>query len=210
MTCDEALELLSAALDGELSPAERNTLDAHLAECPGCAALFDQLAGQSRLLRDLECEVPDGLSERILSGLPGQAPARRGRVIHWRRWGTLAACLALVVWAGFSLPQSAKNAAPQADLASAVPENQAEENPDAISAPTSLDESPGPAAFSLEPREASDGDTAAGNPPSSRCPPPASSTCGSPGGRTPPSPPPGCWTPRTTWPACWRSIPKTT
>lgn len=104
MTCDEALELLSAALDGELSPAERNTLDGHLAECEACAALFDELAGQSRLLRDLDCTLPQGLSERILTALPEQAPAKQRKVIRWQRWGTLAACLVLVVWAGFALP----------------------------------------------------------------------------------------------------------
>ena len=51
MNCDQALEAISAALDGELSAKERTLLDAHLADCPTCAALFDELAGQSRLLR---------------------------------------------------------------------------------------------------------------------------------------------------------------
>ena len=53
MNCDQALEAISAALDGELSAKERTLLDAHLADCPTCAALFDELAGQSRLLRQL-------------------------------------------------------------------------------------------------------------------------------------------------------------
>lgn len=109
MTCDEALELLSAALDGELSPKERNILDAHLADCADCAALFDELAGQSRLLRELDCELPVGLSEHILAALPEQEPAKGRKVIHWRRWGTLAACLVLVAWAGSALPGQLDN-----------------------------------------------------------------------------------------------------
>lgn len=78
MNCDQALEAISAALDGELSAKERTLLDAHLADCPTCAALFDELAGQSRLLRQLDCQVPEDLTARILSQLPEQiTPARR-------------------------------------------------------------------------------------------------------------------------------------
>lgn len=115
MRCEEALELISAALDGELTAQERRELDDHLAGCPDCAALFDELAGQSRLLRDLDCEMPSDLTDRILSQLPdqqaGTVPAKPRRALHWRRWGTLAACLALAVWAGLSLPGQTDRAA---------------------------------------------------------------------------------------------------
>lgn len=105
MTCDEALELISACLDGELSAGDRRRLEAHLAACPACAELMEELTGQSLLLRQLDCQVPDGLSRRILSQLPPQAPpAKKGRVIRWKRWGTLAACLTLALWTGLSLP----------------------------------------------------------------------------------------------------------
>ena len=106
MTCDQALETISAALDGEASAKERAQLDAHLAHCPACAALFDELAGQSRLLRQLDCQVPDGLAEDILKHLPEQQlpAARRGRTGRWRRWGTVAACAVLVLWGAVSLP----------------------------------------------------------------------------------------------------------
>lgn len=105
MNCDQALESISAALDGELSARERAQLDAHLAHCPTCSALFDELAGQSRLLRQLDCQVPSRLSDRIMSSLPEQVtPARRFRAGRWRRWGTVAACAVLVLWAGLALP----------------------------------------------------------------------------------------------------------
>lgn len=106
MHCDHALEQISAALDGELTAREREELDDHLAGCPSCAALFDELAGQSRLLRDLDCEMPDDLTDRILSQLPAPKPApeKAGWVLPWRRWGALAACLVLAAWAGLSLP----------------------------------------------------------------------------------------------------------
>ena len=39
MTCERTEELLSAYLEGELAPAERAEVDAHLAGCPECAGL---------------------------------------------------------------------------------------------------------------------------------------------------------------------------
>lgn len=107
MQCEQALELISAALDGELTPSQRTDLEAHLNECPSCAALFDELAGHARLLRQLDCQPPEDLTERILSQLPDQFPKKGFPRVRWMRWGSLAACAALVVWAGFSLPRFA-------------------------------------------------------------------------------------------------------
>lgn len=113
MHCEEALERMSAALDGELSPRERAELDAHLADCPDCAALFAELAGQSAVLRGLDCEVPADLSRRILAGLPEQQ-GKRAAVIRLRRWGALAACLVLVAVGGAAMRGTF---APKADSA---------------------------------------------------------------------------------------------
>jgi len=99
MTCEEALERISAALDGELGAHERRELDAHLNQCPACAALFDELAGHSRLLRELECEVPEDLSVRILARLPRWRAGPR----FWRRAGAAAGCLALALCLGAAL-----------------------------------------------------------------------------------------------------------
>lgn len=100
MDCDKYLELMSAALDGELSAEERRELDSHLAVCPDCAQLYQNLSGQTAVMRELDCEVPADLKERIMSNLPQQEqPAKQGKVIHWKRWAPVAAaaCLALVV-----------------------------------------------------------------------------------------------------------------
>lgn len=113
MHCEDALERMSAALDGELSVPERVELDSHLAACPDCAALFAELTGQSAILRRLDCEVPAGLSRRILIGLPEQQ-RKRSPIILFRRLGTLAACLALVVMGGAAMRG---NFAPKADSA---------------------------------------------------------------------------------------------
>ena len=42
MDCNQALEYISAALDGELTAEEVAELDAHLADCPECQALAEE------------------------------------------------------------------------------------------------------------------------------------------------------------------------
>ena len=118
MHCNDVLEQISAALDGEGSAAQRSALEDHLASCPRCAALYEELAGQSRLLRALDCDVPEGLSARILSALPPQAPGKKSSVLHLRRWGTLAACLVLVCCGAFALSRPASQEKAAWDVAS--------------------------------------------------------------------------------------------
>jgi len=101
MGCDKYVEWMSAALDGELTAEERRELDSHLAVCPECAALFELLSRNALAMRKLDCQFPAGLHDRIMSNLPPQqAPAKKNKVIHWKRWGSLAACLVLVVALG--------------------------------------------------------------------------------------------------------------
>lgn len=100
MDCTKYIELMSAALDGECTAEERRELDAHLAVCPECAALFEILSANAKAARELDCEMPAGLKERIMNNLPEQEkPAKQGKVIRWKRWAPVAAaaCLVLVV-----------------------------------------------------------------------------------------------------------------
>lgn len=118
MDCDRYLELMSAALDGALSAGERRELDGHLAVCPKCSALFDELSGQSAALRGLDCDVPEGLTIRVMEGLPRRE--KKSNLILWKRWGALAACLVLVAVAlGTGVPRMGRSgtAVPGSDYA---------------------------------------------------------------------------------------------
>lgn len=94
MDCEQYTELMSAALDGELTASRRRALEAHLAICPRCAARWDDLRAQSAALRELDCPVPEGLKESILRELP---PQERPRPAYWKRWAAACACLAAVL-----------------------------------------------------------------------------------------------------------------
>lgn len=101
MKCENALELLSASLDGALTPAEEETLQAHLQQCPRCRALQAELMGIHTACGELDAAVPAGLKERILSALP---PQKATKSRHWQRWGAMAAALAIIAMAAWRLP----------------------------------------------------------------------------------------------------------
>ena len=101
MDCGSMLELLSASLDGELTPAEEALLRAHLDACPACRALREELAGVRGACGGPEVLPPAQLKARILANLP---PQRAAKAHPWRRWGALAAALVIVAMAAWRLP----------------------------------------------------------------------------------------------------------
>ncbi|MFZ2055745.1 MAG: zf-HC2 domain-containing protein [Candidatus Aminicenantales bacterium] len=72
MRCERIEELLSAFLEGELSPAEKALVEGHLADCPDCASLLgDMRRAQQALTGFPEVEVSPGLQAR-LAAIPEQ------------------------------------------------------------------------------------------------------------------------------------------
>ncbi|MHB8996431.1 MAG: zf-HC2 domain-containing protein [Armatimonadota bacterium] len=101
LSCDEALELVSARLDGELSHAQCQHLVAHLDGCAACEAAAAQTEMTGAVLRAIAPEAPPaGLLERIQAAAELAAPPAR-RPVPWRRWvpsfAGVAAAAALVV-----------------------------------------------------------------------------------------------------------------
>lgn len=104
--CDESIELISAALDGALSPEEQTRLDRHLAQCPDCKALYEDLTQIHQSLLDLPLvKVPHGLTDRIMDAVAAEArkdkvvplPQPRKATFPWQRWAAMAAAVAVVI-----------------------------------------------------------------------------------------------------------------
>lgn len=117
MTCEAMLELMSAALDGELTADEKAQLDRHLAQCDHCRALFDELTAIHGACGQMEVEPPPALRARILEQLPPQEtptqkPSAKVIYLHWRRWAAMAAAFALISLAAWHLPQTRFRPAP--------------------------------------------------------------------------------------------------
>lgn len=106
MTCETMTQLMSAALDGELTADEKAQLDRHLAQCDRCRALFDELSAIHAACDGLEAVPPPALREKILNHLPPQQKPAAKVIPLWRRWAAMAAVFALIALAAWRLPRS--------------------------------------------------------------------------------------------------------
>ncbi len=94
--------LVSAYLDGEVTPEERREVETRLRQDPGLQLLWQELAQVRALLQNLSPrEMPQELELRILQAARGQQPgpgdARRGRLL-WTVAAVAAAAVVLFSW----------------------------------------------------------------------------------------------------------------
>jgi anti-sigma factor RsiW len=75
ITCKTALSLLEPYLDGELDAAQKAEVEAHLNECPSCAAAYRRLSELGTDLRTMapRYAAPEHLKARVLSGVRNAA-----------------------------------------------------------------------------------------------------------------------------------------
>lgn len=92
-TCAAARDAWHAALDGELTPADQERLDAHLAACAACRAYTDELGAIAGALAELRV-----VSGRV--GMPAGQPVARRRAAWLRGGSRIAAAVALLLGAG--------------------------------------------------------------------------------------------------------------
>lgn len=115
-SCDEIVDLISAALDGALTPDEQTALDEHLAACPACSALFADLRALHITVSELdEISAPAGFSARVMSAIaanPAQEqtdniipfPTKKISRTPWKKVAASAAVVAVVALGAISLP----------------------------------------------------------------------------------------------------------
>lgn len=141
-TCDETLELISAALDGTLTAEEQTALNEHLAHCPACSALYTDLSELHIACSELEeIPAPDGFADRVMAHIaadPAQnqpnnvipISAKKKSYSHWKRWVASAAAVVIVVAGAAALPEFAHKSSSLEDCAerdiTAVCDNQTE------------------------------------------------------------------------------------
>jgi anti-sigma factor RsiW len=117
--CEEMRLLVQADLDGELDAAATAALAAHLADCPGCASLRQELTGLSARLREelrphaAPASLRRSLEARLIPAVaaPPAASGFRGRFVMHTAGGfgagaAIAACLALLLLPAGSDPNA--------------------------------------------------------------------------------------------------------
>lgn len=103
---DRDIELVHAALDGELSEADRADLDRRIAREPAVRAYQEQLEYLLLSMRASRApDAPDDLKARIMADIPAAPGASRQAANdgRWRAPAALAAALALAVGVTFML-----------------------------------------------------------------------------------------------------------
>lgn len=95
--CEKCREMISCLLDGELSQAEQSLVREHITSCPECRSVYDAFSAVSEQMHEEE-PLPDGLHEKIMSGIKAKPKKKTG--IVWIKYLSVAACLALVIFAG--------------------------------------------------------------------------------------------------------------
>jgi anti-sigma factor RsiW len=107
MTCDEALVLVHALIDGELDASHARDVETHAASCARCAAELAAARGLRQALRgnDLSHEAPLSLRRSIDRAVPSPAMTSRRAVLKGFATGSVvsaaaAAGIALVVVRG--------------------------------------------------------------------------------------------------------------
>ena len=99
MTCDEAEILIHALIDGELDAGHAHEVEAHVAQCPRCAASLAAYRQMSQAIAsaDLRYKAPQGLRLRVEAALPKAtvtaAPSRRA-VLRGFAMGSAVSALA--------------------------------------------------------------------------------------------------------------------
>lgn len=97
MTCEEAMPLLSAYLDGETTPEERAAIAAHLADCASCRAILEEYRKIDEAIASLEATPPASLRERVMREIQ-KRPSHRRRT--WAAVVAAAAVLAVAIAVG--------------------------------------------------------------------------------------------------------------
>ena len=93
--CEKYAPLISAAVDGELSAAERSELMDHLAQCPACREVYSEMMAMHEAFSQLEAEVPGDLAGDVMAKVRTQRQVKRPRH-YWWQITAAAACCALV------------------------------------------------------------------------------------------------------------------
>lgn len=102
LSCEEALEQMSQALDSPLTGEEQGELEAHLACCPACRADWAALRELHQAMGELEeTPVPEGFADRVMERV--REDARPAKVVplwrrpQWKAAAGLAACAVICV-----------------------------------------------------------------------------------------------------------------
>ena len=79
--CEEYAVLIQDALDGELPAEERQRLEEHLEQCPGCRAYYEAMRAIDESFSDMDAQPPRRLHESIMQAV-AETPQQKKRATN--------------------------------------------------------------------------------------------------------------------------------
>jgi hypothetical protein len=137
MTCNELLNRAAEIVDGDVSPALRPAIDAHLASCAACRATIADLQRIAQTAATLGHVAPPTTAwHRVAAGLQADpdfrrvaSPSRRTRTLATPGWAWVAAAAVLVLFVGGGLWMLRESVPAGSRAAGAAAGNAAAESP---------------------------------------------------------------------------------
>ena len=106
MNCDDIDRLMTPYVDGEVAAADRQAVDAHLADCPPCCERADAERAARRIVRSQASTLTRPASSALRAKCVGAAPSsgtparRTGAGRHVRRWVPLSVAATVLLAVG--------------------------------------------------------------------------------------------------------------
>ncbi len=73
--CQQVVELVTAYLEGDLSPADTRQVENHLSGCPGCDTYLAQMRATIREVGQVDADrLPDDVRSALLSAFTANSP----------------------------------------------------------------------------------------------------------------------------------------
>lgn len=102
--CEKTAELISCLVDEELEADKRAELEAHIAECPECAAMYQDFMSIRGQLRAAAEDVPEHLHKKLMSQVRKTPLKKKKPLLRiLRPYVTAAACLVVIISAVFAM-----------------------------------------------------------------------------------------------------------
>lgn len=112
MICPFVQSRLSAYLDSELGGQEMLRVQAHIRECPACAAEIEELRALKRMMASMAdpSEPPVGFEEKLLQQIATPSPRRSTPALPWGRMIAVTGVAAALTWLAMSITLAGKPA----------------------------------------------------------------------------------------------------
>lgn len=101
MEHEEIVDRLSEYIDGELSAADKELVERHLATCPGCVETLTAMKAVTAIIAGTpRVNLPEDAADRLAAAIDervksASAPAPKNPRMSWRRWATHPAFLSV-------------------------------------------------------------------------------------------------------------------